>query len=212
MTTVVLVNLSNLVTSVQLQNIITGLNVLLVTFANDWKLGPAQCVLGSNTTPGYKMYILNNTDAPGALGYHDESSSVPYGRVFVQTILGYGGTVYTDVSKCIAHEVFELLVDPYCNMWWQLPDGTMTAGEVCDAVENNNVVIKVGAQNITYSDWVLPKWTDRQAKSGPFNHLNTLTKPFSMSRGGYLIKLRTGAEYEVFGEKPKQCLRSKKFT
>ena len=211
MSNVVIVNLSNLVTTVQLQNILTGLNLLLVNFTSDWKLSPTQCVLGSNTAPGYKVYILNSTDAPGALGYHDEKADAPYGKVFVQTILTSGGAVYGDVSKCIAHEVFEMLVDPYCNLWWQLPDGTMTAGEVCDAVESNNVVVKVGAQNITYSDWILPKWTDPQAKSGPFNHLGTLARPLTMSRGGYMIKVRTSAEYEVFGESKKIDRRAKRF-
>jgi len=209
---VVIVNRSDLIDSAQLLNIITGLNLLLIDFANDWKTSATQCILGPSTEPGYKLYILDSTDAPGAVGYHDESADGPYGRVFVKTILDSNGTIYEDVSKTIAHEVMEILINPYANMWWQLPNGTVCAGEVCDPVQENSVIVKVGAQNITYSDWILPKWTDQKAKVGPFNHLDTLTKPFAMSKGGYMITMSTSSDYTVVGEKPTACLRSKRFT
>jgi len=152
---VTLVNLSSLITTVQLQNIITGLNLLLIKFANDWKLGPCICIVGPITTPGCKMCILDNADCDAGAG----------AKIFVQPILENGGTIYDDVSRSIAHEVMEILINPYFNIGWQLHDASLECREVCHPVKDSKITIKVGAQNIAYNEWVLPKWTDINQKT-----------------------------------------------
>jgi len=118
------------------------------------------------------------------------------------------------IPQCLAHEVFELLVDPYCNTWWQSANGTLFAGEVCDPVQNNSVIVN----GMIFSDWILPKWTDAQATKGPFNHLNTLSKPFTMSKAGYTIQMSQGRVTNVFSAarqgyqiKGEPCLEKKTY-
>lgn len=204
-------NLSTKVTDRQVATMCKGLNQLLRTFCTDWSIPPAQVVpLTRTQRPATRLivYILDDSDTPGALGYHDESGGIPYGTVFANTILQYGGAILNatgsmiTVAQCLSHEVFELLIDINANVWWYTGQGnTLVAAEVSDPVESNVVRLQVDNTLVAYSDWILPKWMDPQATKGPFNHLNTLTAPFTMSPGGYLIVLTAAGVSYVFGDK-----------
>jgi hypothetical protein len=155
------------------------------------------------------VYILDQPDVQDAAGYHDEKNDLPYGKVFVNPVLENGGAILIGgpstpnamtVAQTLSHEVFELLADLYANTWWSLPSGDLVAGEVCDPVQNNILRVKVGQQIVGYSDWILPKWTDSQAKVGPFNHMKTVSAPFTIDKGGYMITLSGGSVQNVFGE------------
>lgn len=185
---------------------INALNKMLPLFCNTWSLKQYICVAAPyNIKPGSSMYcaFLDNSDSPGALAYHTEFANVPYGYVFVKTILEYGGTILAGVNtvaQAFAHEIFEMLVNQNINVWWQRPDGVLVPAEVCDPVQSNIVSIKVGNIVVNLSDYIFPAWNDPQSTRGPYNFLKTLTRPFQMEKGGYLVTMTNGDISHVFGE------------
>jgi hypothetical protein len=103
------------------------------------------------------------------------------------------------VAQAFSHEIFEMIGNFNVNVWWQLNSGYLVPGEVCDPVEGNLIKVRVGSVIVGLSDYVLPSWSDPQETKGPFNYLNTLTKPFQLARGGYVTLMRNGRVVNVFG-------------
>lgn len=224
---IAIMNESKLVAEAQGKAIVGALNSLLPKFCNDWNMRPVSAVYYPRNTVSpipLKCYIYDTTEAEAALGYKDEINDVAYAKVFVQKILENGGAVLASdgaptVSQRISHEVFEMLVDLRANSWWGDYSGsTLYAAEVCDPVESNLVSVHVGKTLVQLSDWVLPAWSDPQTSKGPFNHLNTLTNPMSVDKGGYIITQSNGATNTVTGCKissfslANMCTRSIKRT
>jgi hypothetical protein len=140
------------------------------------------------------MAIVDDIDAPGALGYHDDALGVIYGRVLAQ------GPI--DTATTLSHECLEELVDPTCDKWMPMPDGRSVALEVCDAVEADTYDVPTEimgeTRSVRLSNFVLPKWFD-PAERGGFDRMGILGRPFSMSDGGYLIvRDRAGNESNIF--------------
>ena len=227
-TQIAIINQSTVVTDANGQFIVSAMNMILPTFCSDWNIPSVTAVyvgLGKTTMIPLKVFLLDNADVDGALAYHDQTNDLPYGKAFAKTVLSYGGTLLYSTNplvptfaQSVCHEVFELLVDMYCNMWAMLPDyTTLYAYEVCDPVESNALTVNVLTTSVTkigikttttivttkvgLSDWVLPKWFDPQATRGPYNHNNTLTAPFTLSPYGYVIALEGGNVNYVFGSK-----------
>jgi len=151
--------------------------------------------------------FLDTADVQGALAYHTETSNVPYSKVFVKTILSYGGVIQMGptattptVAQAFAHEIYEMIGNMNTNVWWQRNDGNLVPGEVCDPVQGAIVPVKVGTVTVGLSDYVLPNWSDPQATTRPFNFLNTLTAPFQLAHGGYVVLMKGGSMSYVFGE------------
>jgi hypothetical protein len=185
---------------------------------------------GKQTSIPLKVFLLDTADVDGALGYHYEANNIPYGKCFAQTILDYGGvmlystdpTVQT-FAQVVSHEVFELLGDHNANTWWDVGDGqTLYAAEACDVVQGNIVLVNVLSKNkipvsilknqykpvikttvtkVGMSDWILPAWGDPQDTRGPFNHMRTLTAPFTLDSGGYAIQITGGSAGQIFAMK-----------
>jgi len=185
--------------------------MLLPVFCKDWSIPAVTAVyVAKGKVPpvlAYKIKLLDTTPVKGDLAYHDIISDIPYGNVYAKTVLSYNGVILYEptlkrptVAQTLCHEVFELLVDPRCTMWWMnINTGVLYAGEVADPVESNAVVVNVGPVKVTMSDWILPAWQDVQSKSGPYNHLNTLRTPFAVDKNGYVIYIKNGLANYVFG-------------
>jgi hypothetical protein len=210
MSVIVVINQSTKITEADCTLMIQGFNKIFPQFATDWNLKSSTVIL-SNTIPSnaiLRIYIMDNTDVLGALEYHDKYNHIPYGTVFVNTVLTNGGVnfystnaVVPTVSQCFSHKIFEALVDPYSSIWWQSIDkSSLYAGQVCNPVQGSVVTVSVNNTKINYSDWVLPSWTNPLAKKGPFNHLNTIKAPLTLAPGGYLIKMSAGSMSYVFGK------------
>lgn len=224
--TIAVVNKSTLMNDTDGATIVAALNMMLPTFCNDWSIPPVVATYvkkNTATTVPLQCLVLDSTDVKGALGYHDESTGVPYAKVFVKTIIQYGGvTLYNSnpviptLAGIISHEVFEMIADLRANVWWNAADGyTLYAAEVCDPVESNVVVVQPkGLPKVGLSDWILPAWADPQAKVGPFNHNNTLKAPMKVDKGGYVITMTGGKYGQIFGSemtaftKANMCARS----
>ena len=108
-------------------------------------------------------------DTFGASAYHSFIQDTPF------AVIHYRSTHCVSVAVC--HEIFELVLNPKldkCIAGYPL--------EICDPVTKNSVMVG----DVAMSDWVLPSWFSHG--SPPYNHLNTLTAPFSLSPGGYIHK------------------------
>jgi hypothetical protein len=188
---------------------IAAINTLLPAFCSVWspkqyvcRAAPANMKL---TTDLYCVF-LDTTDAKNALAYHTEISNVSISRIFVKTILQYRGAILLGatsaiptVAQAFSHEIFEMIVNMNVNIWWRRPDGSLVPAEVADPVQGNVVIVTIGNIRIGMSDYVLPSWPDTQSTKGPYNLLNTLSRPFQIARGGYVIVMRGGSATSVFG-------------
>lgn len=223
---IAIVNASTVVPDAGGQAIVSALNKVLPQFCKDWFLAPVTAVYvprGRTSSIRYKIFLMDSSDSEGALGYHS-LSGVPYGKAFASTVLQYGGALlYSSnpavptFAQTVCHEVFEMLIDPNVNTWWDTGDTqTMYAAEVSDPVQGNVVTVTLnGARGfnpatgkaaapvtrVNLSDWILPAWTNPQATQGPFNHNNTLRAPFTLDGGGYAILLENGVMQYTFGAK-----------
>jgi hypothetical protein len=147
----------------------------------------------------WQFVYFDNADAAGALGYHDlTKDGQPVSKVFVKTTLADNQLV--SVTAC--HELFEMAIDPLANLWAEAEDGTEYAYEMCDAVEDDTFLV----DGIRMSNFVHPSWFEpfKHPKGIKFDHLGLLEKPFSMTKGGYVIVKKNGKVQEDFASKAKK--------
>lgn len=156
-------------------------------------------------TKGFKsgawaMVFLDNADQPGALAYHDLTpDGLPVAKVFVKSILADKQLVSVSAS----HELVEMLVDPAVNMMTMGPDLKLAYGyEIADPVEEETFAVN----GIQLSDFVYPAYfeTFRRPKSVQFDHMNLVTRPFQILKGGYQIVMKNGKAINLFGSKDKE--------
>jgi hypothetical protein len=175
-------------------------------FAPLWGIKtPAVVFTTATPTPVKGDAVITIYDAPdvdGALGYHTEDRGVIYGKVFAGVILDNKGTVHTgpvSVSACLSHEVLETLGDPRVQLWASNDSGAQIAYEVCDPVQGDSYDIVIHGTAIAVSDFVTPAWFDAQETGEQLNYLATLTKPFTLRTGGYVVRMAEGRVSNVFG-------------
>jgi len=208
MNTIYCVNNSTLLKTSDMILMITALNTLLPAFCATWstkKYNVAIAPINFRATGAYCIFA-DDADVAGALAYHTETLNIPVSKIFVKTVLKYGGAVLLGatnsvgtVAQAFSHEIFEMIANMNVNIWWQLNSGYLVPGEVCDPVQGNIVRVSVGSAVVGLSDYILPDWADPQATKGPYNYLNTLTRPFTLARGGYVALMRNGTIKNVFG-------------
>lgn len=145
--------------------------------------------LGSGTF--WPMAILDDINAPGALGFHNWVAGLAYGRVLASRDP-------LDATT-LSHEALELRGDPRCDLWLPMPDGRLVARELCDPCEADRydveVVIGAETRRIWVSDFVLPAWFVAGAP-GPYTFLDSVDEPFGLSRngGGYRLVRNAGGD------------------
>lgn len=147
------------------------------------------------------ILLLDKSDVEGALGYHDLESGLPVGRVFIQTALENGEIP----SVTLAHELAELLVDPFCESLVINSDtGTVYPYEICDAVEENTFAAPNG---VLLSNFVYPEWFQawKTAPNTQYDYLKVLTTPFQLAAGGYITAIREGAVQTLWGSMEKKA-------
>ena len=207
---IALVNKSTKLRASDMLAICNALNVQMRQHACPaWGVEPASVVVATTeqkAPAGSKLLIaFDNADTAGALGYHDETpQGVVYGRVFANPTLQYnGGRILQgplSLASVFSHEALELWRDQHCNEWAQGPDGTLYAIELSDPVENDGYDIVVGTQHVTVSNFVLPAWFDATPPAGSrYDYLGKLSRHFSMTAGGYMIRQTGGRISEVYG-------------
>jgi hypothetical protein len=146
----------------------------------------------------WQFIYFDTADQAGALGYHDlTENGQPISKIFVKTTLDDNQLVC--VTAC--HELFEMVIDPIANLWAQATNRTEYAYEMCDPVEEDTFKI----DGIEMSNFVHPSWFEpfKHPPGTKFDHLKRLKKPFSMTKGGYVIVRRNGRVKEEFGSPAK---------
>lgn len=151
--------------------------------------------------------IIDDADVAGALGYHDETpDGRPYGRCFVSPVLNAGGSILAgslSVSACVSHEALELAGDPNVNRW--VDGGIHDAGneicfEMCDPCEDVAYTKSTAYGDVSVSDFVLNAYFDLAAPAGSrMTFCHSLSRPWSYTRGGYLLTRRAGQVSQKFG-------------
>lgn len=177
--------------------------------------------------PGYAWVVnmLDNSTQAGALGYHSLDSDKVDAFIFAAPVLQNGGAVMVYnpanpgqylVSSTLSHEVCEMIGDRYANGFSLGSDNaTLYCQELCDPVEDGTYAITVGGQAIGVSNFVFPSWFNYEATlaaNAPFDYMNKLTAPMTMTAGGYMITATLSNEQQVtpqktFGEKMPQWRR-----
>lgn len=146
----------------------------------------------------WQLVFFENADQADALGYHDLTvQGQPISKVFVKTTLDDKQLV--SVTAC--HELFEMAIDPVANLWAQASDGTLYAYEMCDAVEEDTYMVN----GIAMSNFLHPAWFEpfKHQPGTKFDHLGRLKSPFSMTKGGYVITMKSGKVSQHFGSAAK---------
>jgi hypothetical protein len=143
---------------------------------------------GGTPPPGaWWLVILDSSDTPGALGYHDLTpEGLPLAKVFAETDRGLG----LQWTVTASHELLEMLADPDVNLTVFVESGsgagTLYAYEVCDACEADEFGYSIGG--VLVSDFVLPAWFEsfRKKASTRFDHQDRIREPFGLLPGGYI--------------------------
>jgi hypothetical protein len=146
----------------------------------------------------WQFIYFDDADAAGAEGYHDLTHhGQPISKVFVETSLGDN----VPVSLTACHELFEMVIDPIANLWAEATSRTQYAYEMCDPVEEDTFMV----DGIEMSNFLYPSWFEpfKHRPGTKFDHLGLLKKPFSMTKGGYMIIKRNGRVTEKFGSPAK---------
>ena len=184
----------------------------------------SDCLEACKASGATHAILLVDTDeeAEGAAGFHaevagGETGAIPYAKILAATVLEGGGAVvlFKDektptVAQCMSHELYEMLVDLGANRYAQTPAGDFVALETADPVQDHVVVVDVDGTTVGLSNYVFPAYFDPLNTRGPFDRLLKLKEPFSMSSGGYLIKVECGRSFQVFGKSVPAWMRSLK--
>jgi hypothetical protein len=147
----------------------------------------------------WQFVYFDDADTAGALGYHDlTKDGQPVSKIFVKTTLAAGDKV--SVTAC--HELFEMVIDPIANLWAEADQRTEYAYEMCDPVEEDTFLV----DGIEMSNFLHPAWFEPfdHPSGTKFDFLGRMTRPFSMTKGGYVIIKKNGKVREVFGSKAKE--------
>jgi hypothetical protein len=147
----------------------------------------------------WRLVYLDDADAADALGYHDlTDKGQPISKIFVKTTLADKELV--SVTAC--HELFEMVIDPIANLWAEADDGTEYAYEMCDAVEEDTFLV----DGIEMSNFLHPSWFEpfKHPPGTKFDHLGLLKKPFTLTKGGYVIVKKKGKVSQHYGSKAKE--------
>lgn len=152
------------------------------------------------TTQARIIDVLDVCDDPQALGYHTEDGRDHiWGVVGTKAVLDQGAKPLTGdyaVSTILSHEVAEMFMDPFCSLWAQRDERTCIAFEVGDPVQSDWYLI----DGVAVSNFVTGAYFNPMAASTDrFDYLGKLRAPFTLSRGGYWVQMKAGAQSQKMG-------------
>jgi len=177
------VNHSSKLSISQLQTICNAVKIQLDRDGAPYWGSTAEFNFGPPVTGHAKLGVFDNADQPGALGWHDDVNNQVTIEIF------YIGTL-ADVAVTISHEMLETIGDYNASTTVQGTDPNGKActfyTENCDPVESDVYQIN----GISVSDFATPAWFKLPQPAGTpdgrFDFMKKTTKPFELSRGGYM--------------------------
>jgi hypothetical protein len=137
------------------------------------------------------LTIEDTLDVPDAEGYHTDDLGVVFARVLADNNADSG-----------SHECCEESLDPTCEIWKPMGNGSSIAFESCDPVEGDSYMqaatIGDETRQVPVSNFVLPAYFDPNGQA-PFDKMGKLTAPFTMDAGGYyVVQDASGNDTDVF--------------
>lgn len=162
-------------------------------------------VVGYSSTrdlkPGsfWGIEVLASLDSPGVRGDHGglRAAGKAWGRSLPDSVVE-------------SHEVLEAALDHYSDRWIRLPDGTVTALEACDAVEEDSYPIAVTIGGVTrdvqVSNFLYPAWFGEGV--GKLDHMGLCRSP-GENRGYLIVQLDDGQTVNVFADRASGEYRAK---
>jgi hypothetical protein len=163
-------------------------------FAPAWGITAHLAFVGKGKRPpagAWWLAVLDDSDAAGALGYHDlTDAGLPLGKIFAGSDRRAGDRWTVTAS----HELLEMLADPDINLAaiTEGRDGTLTvyAYEICDPCEADRLGYSI--DGVLVSDFVHPAWFESFRRSGGarFDQRGRIKRPFQVLPGGYLSVYR----------------------
>lgn len=100
--------------------------------------------------------LITHPDVANALGYHEQDDQ---GRPILKIFTSLLDDVVAQLAGVVSHEVGEAIVDPECARMMMGTDGRVRATEIADAVEQQNIQIKIpNGKIILCSAFVTPAW------------------------------------------------------
>lgn len=186
---------SNPISQTDMTALIDAIGAQIDEVALQWDVAPPIAIHQAN--PGdplanneYEVGIWDNSDAPGAAGYHaTDPTGKPYGKVFRDAVDGIRDGSFP-LSVVLSHEVIELLLDKTASDFSLRADGvTLDAIEGCDAVED--MTYPDADTGVPLSNYLLPSAFDPGAP-GPWDRMSILTDQYGTTPGGYRIVMKGG--------------------
>jgi hypothetical protein len=206
MTTIALVNYSTLLVEADLRPMTIALQTQLTRDLNAlWGVSASLIHYLPGTPIPASRWVLgffDDADQAGALGYHDVTPvGLPLGKVFVKTVRQDGASV----SVVASHELIEMLVDPWINVFVQdeADAKKFWIREACDAVEGDADGYAINGVQV--SDFVTPVYFEPTVAAGPWDFRQLLAGPIpTMLPSGYLAYVVDGQWGQVFGSAHRQ--------
>lgn len=183
-----IVNRTTVLTDAEIIPVVTALQTQVSRdFFKYWGIDVKLFFTAKSKTPTashWQLVLLDDSDAAGALGYHDlTKAGKPLGKVFAKTDLTYG----YKWSITTSHELLEMIIDPNINLVaFDENASRLYAYEVCDAVEADELGYLIGS--IWVSDFVLPGWFEplNVGYLEKFAFKSKISRPFQLLPGGYI--------------------------
>lgn len=156
-------------------------------FQPKWGIGGTLTFVGRKQKPDpalWKLWLMDTSPEPGALGFHEDDTGVPEGKVFVEDDLRYGA----EITVTVSHELLEMLADPLATKMTKTVGGISYAIEACDPVEADSDGYLIG--DVRVSDFVTPFYFGLPNADGSkiFDQRTLLNKPVpAMRPGGYQL-------------------------
>jgi hypothetical protein len=191
-------NQSTVISDTAVQAMMPAFRKYLATVASHWGAwGGASLVFGAPPTADeWLINLLDISDQPGALGYHDFTpTGKPISKIFCKTDLDNGYSI----PVTITHELSEMVADPYIARQEQTANTQAYATEVGDPVETDGLGAQItvtGYPPVLCSDFVYPSWFIPGAP-GPYDWQNHCTAPLEVLAGGYAQYIDTGGWHQV---------------
>ncbi len=157
-------------------------------FAPKWGADAVLSLVGRAQQPdpaAWKVWLLDRSDQPGDLGYHEDDTGLPESKIFVEDDVRYGA----EITVTVSHELGEMLADPLTTrLSPTMPDGRRYAIEPCDPTEadEDGTII----EGIRVSNAVTPRYFGLENADGTdaLDLYGRVTAPVPfVTAGGYLL-------------------------
>jgi hypothetical protein len=192
--TIVLIRRTSSVPNEQLARTCEALSIACnaAGFRSAWKTPPVEFRVDTTVQEGeWPMWFDANLPDAGALAIHDDDWQTSTEMLVSWELCNQDGS---PVTQAACHEAMEALCNPVLQLTFPCSTGGVWAGEVCDPVEADYATVKL-ADGTTepVSNYVVPAWFGSPLDSRPYDGLDTLGAPGTLSPGGYSQVLKDGA-------------------